>query len=363
MTRRAVALFSGGLDSTLAIMIVKNQDIEVQAIKFLTPFDCDISQIPPYPPLIKRGGGGVINFNHSLCLSNKEMKVAQKLGLDIKICCSGDQFLEIVKNPKHGYGKNMNPCIDCRIFMLTKAKVFMDAIGAEFIVTGEVLGQRPMSQRKDMLYHIDKEAGITNRVLRPLSAKLLKITTPEAEGIIDRKKLYDFSGRSRKPQMTLAKELGLTDYPAPAGGCLLTEPNYAQRLKDLLIHDPSPRMRDIELLRIGRHFRFSPACKIIIGRDKAENAIIESLSMNNDCLLRVDGYGSPMTLVSGEITDEALKIAASLCARYSDAKNMSEIRVTVLKRENQLKLTVSPANNEVTKALRLEKAGTEIAKV
>lgn len=367
---KAVALSSGGLDSTLAILVVKNQGIEVQAIKFLTPFDCDISQIPPYPPLIpplargdtegsKGNNRGIIDSRHSLYFSNKEMNVAKKFGFDIKTCRLGDQFLEIVKNPKHGYGKNMNPCIDCRILMLKEAKVFMDEIGAEFIITGEVLGQRPMSQRKEMFYHIDKEAGVVNQVLRPLSAKLLRITVPEAEGIIDRKKLHDFSGRSRKPQIALAEEFGLADYPAPAGGCLLTEPNYAQRLKDLLTHNPEPSMRDIDLLRIGRHFRFSPACKIIVGRDKAENAIIESLSMNNDCLLRVDGYGSPITLVSGEITDEALKIAASLCARYSDAKNMSEIEVTVLKRDNQLKLTVSPANNEAIEALRVEKAKTK----
>jgi len=351
---KAVALLSGGLDSTLAILIVKNQGIEIEAIKFLTPFDVFVSQITPYPPLLKGGGGGIINFHHSLCLSNKEMKVAKKFGFDIKICRLGDQFLDIVKNPKHGYGKNMNPCIDCRILMLREAKKFMDMVGAEFIITGEVLGQRPMSQRKEILYHIDKEAGVTNRVLRPLSAKLLKITLPEADGIVHREKLYGFSGRSRKPQITLAAEFGLKDYPAPAGGCLLTEPNYARKLRDLLTHNPVPSIRDIDLLRTGRHFRLSPVCKIIVGRDETENTIIESLSLDDDCILKVEGVGSPITLVTGEITDEALKVAASLCARYSDAKNLHGVEVVLIRKDLLVRLKVSPAEKETVDALRIE---------
>ncbi len=228
--------------------------------------------------------------------------------------------MEIVKKPKFGYGKNMNPCIDCRILMLKAAKDFMEKTEADFIISGEVLGQRPMSQRKNILYLIDKEAGVTDYVLRPLSAKLLKITIPEIKGIINREMLFDFRGRSRKPQMTLAKDFGLTDYPAPAGGCLLTEPHYAHRLKDLLTYQPDPDLDDLSLLRIGRHFRFSPSCKIIVGRNKIENEKIWSLSAKG-CLLKVEGYGSPTTLIVGEITDETLKVAASLCARYSDAKS------------------------------------------
>ena len=270
-----------------------------------------------------------------------------------------ETFLDIVKNPPHGHGKNMNPCIDCRILMLRNARAYMERVEADFIVTGEVLGQRPMSQRKDMLYHIDKEAGVSGYVVRPLSAKFLAITAPEAGGMIDREKLYGFSGRSRKPQMTLAKEFGLKDYAAPAGGCLLTEPNFAHRLKDLLANVPSPAMKDIELLRMGRHFRFSPLCKIVVGRDEDENAQLEALSDKGDCLLKVEGYGSPLTLIRGQINDEAILAAASICARYSDAKNMSSLTVTVFHEGSQIGIMASPAENAIIEALRIEKAKAE----
>lgn len=271
MTRRAVALFSGGLDSTLAILVVLGQGVSVKAIKFQTPFDCGVSK--------------------------DLVSVAERFGFDVEIRNLGEKFFEVVKDPEHGYGKNMNPCIDCRIMMLREARAFVDSVEADFIITGELLGQRPMSQRKDMLYHIDRKAGVTNCVVRPLSAKLLRVTDAEAKGIVSREMLYGFSGRSRKPQMALAEKFGLADYPAPAGGCLLTEPNYAGRLKDLMAFNPSPSLRDIDLLRIGRHFRFSPLCKIIIGRDRTENGIIESLATDEDILLKVNGYGSPLTLV------------------------------------------------------------------
>jgi tRNA U34 2-thiouridine synthase MnmA/TrmU len=337
---KAVALLSGGLDSTLAILAILRQGIGVQAVGFHTPFDPDSS-------------------DRSSAMSRDSFSPAQRFGFDIKICSLGDQFLEMVKNPKHGYGKNMNPCIDCRILMLKEAKKVMDITGAEFILTGEVIGQRPMSQRKDMLYHIDREAGVSDLVVRPLSAKLLRMTIPEQKRIIDREKLYGFSGRSRKPQMELAKVLGLTHYPSPAGGCLLTEPTYAYRLKDLLAHDHEPSVRDIEFLKIGRHFRCSPSCKIVIGRDEVENEIIGSLTTDVDCVLRVEGYGSPVTLISGEVTGEALRIAASLCARYSDAKDISQVEVTVTRGRKTARLTVEPADNEMIDILRIEKRRKE----
>jgi tRNA-specific 2-thiouridylase len=334
---KAVALFSGGLDSTLAILTMLKQGIDVKAIKFRTPFDC-------------------CSYGKSLC-SGSSFSVAKGFGFEVELCHLSDKFIEIVKNPRFGYGRNMNPCIDCRILMLKEAKVFLNMSGADFIITGEVLGQRPMSQRKDTFYLIDREAGVTDCVLRPLSAKLLKPASPEAEGIVNRKMLYGFSGRSRKPQIALAKALGLTDYPAPAGGCLLTEPNYSYRLKDLLTHNPDPDIRDINLLRIGRHFRFSPSCKIIVGRSNAENETIRSVSMN-DCLLEVEGCGSPTTLVSGEINDEAIKVAASICARYSDAKNFSLVDVAVFKRGGSIRLKVQPADTNLLENYRIEKKQT-----
>ena len=334
MAHRAVALFSGGLDSTLSILTVLRQGVEVTALKFLTPFEQDI-------------------FDRAFC-SKCLFPSAEKFGFEVKLREITDRFIEVVKKPKFGYGKNMNPCIDCRILMLKEARDFMKKTGADFIIAGEVLGQRPMSQRKNVLYLIDKEAGVTDYVLRPLSAKLLKITIPEVKGIINRDMLYDFRGRSRKPQINLASEFGLKDYPAPAGGCLLTEPNYAHRLRELLTYTPDPDFHDLTLLKIGRHFRFSPTCKIVVGRNKAENEKIWSLSVKG-CFLKVEGYGSPTTLVVGEITDEALKVAASLCARYSDAKNLSEVEVTVFKGNTTSPLWVPPAANEIIDTLRVDR--------
>jgi tRNA-uridine 2-sulfurtransferase len=393
MTRRAVALFSGGLDSTLAVLTILRQDIKVKAIKFRTPFDIDISPtmlhsyVSPSPtPPVKggeivgiapvKGGKHIPTPYPADCrrvLSRVDLPSplagegkgegyrifsnADRFGFEVKLIDLSDRFIEIVKNPEHSYGKNMNPCIDCRILMLKEAKKIMDRINAEFIITGEVTGQRPMSQRKDMLYHIDKEAGVTGYIVRPLSAKLLRNTIPEEKGILDREMFYDFSGRSRKKQMALAKEFGLKDYPAPAGGCLLTEPNFAYRLKDLLNYNPAPHIRDIYLLKTGRHFRYSPSCKIIVGRDKYENEIIESLSKDTDYLLEVEGFASPITLVTGEVTEEALNIAASICAMYSDAKNLSRVEVIVMKWDDRFSLRVPPAGNKIIEALRISKNG------
>lgn len=333
---RAVALFSGGLDSTLAILTILSQGVEVKALNFLTQFGC-------YP-------------TDRSSITKNLLFLAERFGFEVKLIDLSEKFIEIVKNPKFGYGKNMNPCIDCRILMLKEAKVFMDKTGADFIITGEVLGQRPMSQRKDTFNVIDREAGLTGYVLRPLSAKLLKITFPETKGIVNRDMLHDFRGRSRKPQIALAKEFGLTDYPPPAGGCLLTEPNYAHKLKDLLMYNPNPGFNDLSLLKVGRHFRFSPLSKIIIGRNKAENETIRALSADSDYLLNVVGHASPTALLTGEATEEALRVAASLCARYSDAKSLPEVEVRVSKKGfTSFTLKVQPAKDDLTEQYRIGK--------
>ncbi len=335
MMAKAVALFSGGLDSTLAILVMLRQGIDVTAITFLNHFGCDIS-------------------DKSSC-SKDPFSAAEKFGFEVKLSHLSEKFLDIVKNPKYGHGKNMNPCIDCRILMLKEASEFMNITGADFIITGEVLGQRPMSQRKNTFPLIDKEAIVKGYVLRPLSAKLFDVTIPEQMGIVNRDMLYDFSGRSRKPQMALAKEFGLTDYPTPAGGCLLTEPNYAFRLKELLAYNKDPEFKDINLLRIGRHFRFSSECKIIVGRNKEENDMLISLSDSRDHILKVEDYGSPITLIAGKATDKVLTLAASLCARYSDAKHLPEVNVTVSMKEEKYYLKVQPARSEIVELLRIEK--------
>jgi tRNA-specific 2-thiouridylase len=333
---RAVALYSGGLDSTLAIIAVLRQGIEVKAVTFMNHFGCDVS-------------------DRSSCSKNP-FAAAEKFGFEVKMSHLSGKFMDIVKNPKFGHGKNMNPCVDCRILMLREAKEFMGMTGAEFIVTGEVLGQRPMSQRRDSLNIIDREAGLKGLVLRPLSAKLLKPTIPEEEGIVKRDLLYDFGGRSRKPQMALAVELGLTEYPAPAGGCLLTEPNYAYRLRELLDDNPDPSVLDLQLLRVGRHFRISPECKVIVGRDQSENEALLKLADDKSLLMRVLGHGSPLTLLRSSMDEQAILIAAALCARYSDGRRLDGVDVKVISGVAEgLRLRVAPAADVIIEKFKIEK--------
>jgi tRNA-specific 2-thiouridylase len=354
---KAIALLSGGLDSTLAVLLLLRQGIDVTAVTFLTHFGCDIS-------------------DSSSCSGNP-FPAAEKFGFGVKLCHLADKFIEVVKNPVHGRGRNMNPCIDCRILMLREARELMLMTGGDFIVTGEVVGQRPMSQRRDTLNIIDREAGLKGYVLRPLSAKLLPETAAEKEGLVKREMLCNFSGRSRKPQMALARDLGLTDYPAPAAGCLLTEPNYSYRLRELLKYNPDPSLNDLNLLRLGRHFRLSQSCKAIVGRDEKENETIESYAGEDNYLLRVEHTGSPSVLLSGQGSRDFLAFAASLCARYSDAKHLPEVEVTVCKGRNALrvtrdgskekndessrisshefKITVPPADRKLIEQYRIEK--------
>jgi tRNA U34 2-thiouridine synthase MnmA/TrmU len=293
--KKALALLSGGLDSTLAIKLILEQDLEVEAVNFVSPF-C----------LCERGGCGA-------------PEVAKRFGIPLKIVNVGKNYLKIVRNPKHGYGKNMNPCIDCRIFMMKRAKGYAREIGASFIFTGEVLDERPMSQHFKALKLIEEEAGLTGRVLRPLSAKLLPETAMEKKGIIDRQKLLDVHGRSRKKQIELAKRYGIKDYPCPAGGCLLTYKEFANKVRDLFAHRKNVTLKDIALLKVGRHFRFGQN-KIIVGRNESENKALAKMKLPNDYQLEVPDCGSPITILQGTKTEKAVETAASLTAYYSDIK-------------------------------------------
>jgi tRNA-specific 2-thiouridylase len=331
---KAIALLSGGLDSTLAILLLRRQGIDVTAVTFLTHFGCDMS-------------------DSSSCSSDSSSN-AERYGFTVKLCHLSDKFMEVVKSPKFGHGKNMNPCMDCRILMLREAKVLMEMTGADFVATGEVLGQRPMSQRRDTFPVIDREAGLVGRVLRPLTAKLLKPTVAEEEGLVDREQLCGFSGRGRKPQMALAEEFGLTEYPAPAGGCLLTEPNYSYRLRELLEHTPEPGVRDLMLLRLGRHFRTPEGRKVIVGRHSEENDKLGPLAERGDFSMWVEGYGSPLTLLEQGATEEEIRTAASLCARYSDAKRLNVVAVTVTNSSGSYKLDVPPADEGLIESLRVQ---------
>lgn len=292
---KAIGLLSGGLDSTLAVRVMIDQGIDVIAVKFTSPFcQCD--------------SGG--------CCHAAE--AARKMGVPLKVFAKGDDYLEVLRHPRHGYGSGMNPCIDCRIFMLSRTRAYMDEIGAAFVFTGEVLGQRPMSQHRRALDLIERESGMAGRILRPLSARHLDPTEAELKGWVNREHLLSIEGRSRKPQIALAEEYGIRDYPCPAGGCLLTDARFAARLRDLFAHQDRVGMADIRLLKIGRHFRAGD-CKIVCGRDQKENELLQRATVSGDRLFEVFGAVGPTVLLRGEPTGEALRVAASIAAAYSDA--------------------------------------------
>ncbi len=291
----AVGLLSGGLDSTLAVKMMIDQGVEVHALNFITPF-CTCT---------RKG------------CRHEASRVAELFGVPVKIISGRKEYIEMIKNPKHGYGSNMNPCIDCRIFMFQKAKKYMKNIGASFIFTGEVLGQRPMSQHKKALNLIEKESKTEGLVLRPLSAKLLSPTIPEEKKWINREKLLSIQGRRRIPQMELAKDLGINNYPCPAGGCRLTDPGFAERLKESFEYGEDT-IKDMRLLRYGRHFRLDSKAKVIVGRNEEENKILEGFFGKDDILLEAANVGSPLVLLKKSNHKNDLKEAAALCVRYSD---------------------------------------------
>ena len=296
MNNKALALLSGGLDSTLAIRVIQEQGIEVHALNFMTPF-CNCTS--------KSDG-----------CKNEAARVANELNIPIKIMNKGKDYLEVVKNPKYGYGKHMNPCVDCRIFMHKLAKQYMEEIGASFIITGEVLGQRPMSQRRDTMNIIDRESGLKGLILRPLSAKLFPPTLPEEEGIVDREKLLTISGRSRKPQMQLADDFKIKGYHCPAGGCLLADAGFARRIKDVFDHSDEINMLDIYLLKIGRHFRLDENTKLIVGRLESENIKLDAHTGERYTHIRSHGIPGPVGLLVGDNSDKNIEIAMRIVTRY-----------------------------------------------
>jgi tRNA-specific 2-thiouridylase len=311
MKKKAIALLSGGLDSTLALKIVLNLGFEVIALNMKTPFcTCD-------------GKSGV-------CYSSK---FAQEFGIKLVRIFGGEDYLKIVKNPKHGYGRNLNPCIDCRIHLFKKAKELMEQESADFIFTGDVLGERPMSQRLDAMKLIERESGLKGKVLRPLSAKLLDPTFPETEGIIDRSALLNLQGRSRKRQIQLAEEYKIKDYPCPAGGCLLTEENFARRLKDSFDHNEDT-LRHISLLKIGRHFRLPvqdgskiKGAKLIVGRDQEENSLLLSLAQPEELKFTVKEFKGAIGVLLGNPLPDNIHLSASISARYCQQKKSSSLIV------------------------------------
>lgn len=325
---KALALLSGGLDSTLAARLVQAQGIDVAAVNFVSPF-C----------LCGRGGCGAAGM-------------AKQLQIPLKTISLGGEYLKIVRKPKHGYGKNMNPCIDCRILMFKKAKKYAKEIGASFLFTGEVLDERPMSQHRRALDIIEKEAGLEGMIVRPLSAELLPMTKVEKKGWIDREKLLGIRGRSRKKQIELIKQFNIKDYPCPAGGCLLTYKDYAAKIRDMFEHKKRIRIKDVLLLKIGRHFRFEEN-RVIVGRNKTENERLRDLKDLNDYYFEVPDCGSPLTILQGPKEEKAIEIAAALTARYSDSK---EKRIMVGFGQQELDKSIRAPNlsNEEIEKLRIK---------
>ncbi|MCM8767739.1 MAG: hypothetical protein NC921_03025 [Candidatus Omnitrophica bacterium] len=290
---KAIVLLSGGLDSSLATKIILEQGIELIALNFFTPF-CRCNR--------KKG-----------CRSIAK-SFAEKLGIPIRRIFLGEEYLKIIKNPKYGYGKNLNPCIDCRILMLKKAKEIMEKESFSFIVTGEVLNQRPKSQTLQALKIIEKETGLEGLIVRPLSANFLPETIPEKQGWIDRNRLLRIKGRSRKMQIFLADIYGIKDYPCPAGGCLLTDPTFSKRMKDLIEFDEI-NLRNIELLKIGRHIRLTPHTKLIIGRDELENKKILILKGINDIIIRSENF-EVVGILKGCVNENIMNFSLKIVAKY-----------------------------------------------
>ncbi len=332
MNRKAISLLSGGLDSILATKLMLDQGIEVEALNFVTTF-CTCT---------RKG-----------CQSAAKV-AAEKFGIPLKIFNIQEEYLEVVKNPKHGYGSHMNPCIDCRIMIFKKAKEYMEQIGASFLFTGEVLGERPMSQRRDAIMLIEKEAGLKGLVVRPLSAQHFDPTIPEKEGIVDRNRLLDIKGRSRKPQISLAGEFGIRDYPCPAGGCLLTDPGFAKRMQDLIVHDELT-VENVKLLKVGRHFRLSDRVRLVVGRDEKENAILETFFKNGDLVLQVRDVPSPLAIVRGDDARRFLRDACGIVASHTKAKDRAscDVQFRTFPDGGEAFLTVTPVGRETVEGVRI----------
>lgn len=330
----AVALLSGGLDSSLAVRMMLEQGIDVEAVAIKTPF-CD--------------------FDCGKGCGHRVKEVADELGIKLKTVYFGEEYLRMLKKPKHGYGSGMNPCIDCRAMMYRAAKDHMDNIGADFVITGEVLFQRPMSQNNRALHIIEDETGMAGKVLRPLSAKHLPPTEAEKIGLVNRQSLGDIKGRSRKGQLQLAKEFGIEDPPNAAGGCLLTDPAFSKRVEDAIDHaEDIPSLNDIELLKVGRHFRLDERSKLIIGRNKEENEIISSLSAPSDIVIEARDYVGPTCLLrSSSPVQETVELAAGIALRYSDAPKESQSFVRVSTGGSTSEIQCSPAIDDGFQELRI----------
>jgi tRNA-specific 2-thiouridylase len=336
----ALSLFSGGLDSQLATRLLQLQEIEAVAVHFFHRFH-QAGEPGSWPDTVglPRAAATV-------------REAAEQLKIRLVLNDFSDEFLRVANDPRHGRGKGFNPCLDCRIVMLDRARRLMAEYGASFVVTGEVLGQRPMSQHKQGLEMVAKRSGLGRLLLRPLSAQRLPVTIPEEEGWVDRDKLLGLQGRNRKPQIALAKEFGLNDYPAPAGGCFLTDPNLASRFYAWSEHLGALSQREMVALRIGRHFRLPGGTHAVVGRDHHENESLKSL-LGDTCHLTVAGIPGAWVYFFNTPTTEDLEVAARLAVRYSDARDRRSVNVAVLGIDPPCTIVADPADDGLLESLRV----------
>ena len=297
MEKKCVALISGGLDSALAAKLMLEQGIEVYGLYLSMSWGC--------------------------CEKEKAQACAAQIGIPLMVLSVGDAYLDVIRKPKYGYGSGMNPCVDCRIYMFRIAKRYMEEIGAGFVVTGEVVGQRPMSQMRRPLEIIEAESDLEGLLLRPLSAQLLEPTLPELLGVVDRVRLLRLAGRSRHEQNTLAQAQGITEYSTPAGGCLLTDEHFASKTKDLFVHEEQPTTKDMELLTLGRHFRIGPKTKIIVGRNEVENLLLEGHADEGYRCIRPK-FAGPAALIAGAMSEAAQHMAVSLILRHTKEEKIPD---------------------------------------
>ena len=334
-TPKAVALISGGLDSLLAAKVVQDQGVHVEGINFYTGF------------CVEGHTHAIRKKDKEKAKRNNALWVAEQIGIKLHIIEVIEEYKDVVINPKHGYGQNLNPCLDCKIFMVNKAQAWawMEENKFDFIITGEVIGQRPKSQRRDTMPVIARESGADDRLLRPLCAKHLPMTLPEREGWIDREAMFDFHGRNRKPQIALAAKLGFTDFAQPAGGCcFLTDQSYSSKLQDLWTTRGKREYEidDIMLLKVGRHIRPKPNFKLIVGREEGENNYLSGYRRDFTSISTVTHKG-PLVLVDGSPSEEDLQLAAEITARFSQGRDADDVEVEITTKDGQSqRLAVQP---------------------
>jgi tRNA-uridine 2-sulfurtransferase len=330
---KAIALLSGGLDSSLAVRMMLEQGVEVEAVAIKTPF-CD--------------------FDCGKGCGHRVKEVADELGIKLKTVYFGEEYIRMLKRPKHGYGSGMNPCIDCRGMMYNAAKEHMEKTGADFVITGEVLFQRPMSQNNRALHIIENDAGMEGKVLRPLSAKHLPPTDAEKSGLIKRENMGDIKGRSRRGQLAMAKHYGIAEPPNAAGGCLLTDPAFSKRVEDIMDHCRDiPTLNDIELLKVGRHFRLTPDAKFVVGRNKEENEVIKALVVEGDVIFEARDHVGPTCILRGKHDDALIAKCAGIALRYSDAPKDAESKVRIAVNESVIEINSKAADRPASDALRI----------